>query len=286
VDLSQVSPDYRKSLPVLQSEWQDCQSCELGVYRVAVGGAFVFGEGYTGGIMFIGPGPEKDDEIGGRPYVSRSGNILRHAIKKLGIDRYYITNVVSCRSCAQSYDNEGQPRYRRDWKTGVQQPVIVDQWPTPLQVAACIPRLYEEIYLVDPVLIVALGVTADALTKRKVSIQAESGTLTSINVPGAGKRPTLTEKKQIWARKVRGALIMPHVQNEVVYPMMPLLDPAFVSRKQRDERWKNPVQVFAEGMKKAAGIYDRYMFEVHGDRPSTARELNEDDIHEAMNDDG
>ncbi len=236
--------------------------------------------------MFIGEGPGKDEETWGRPFIGRSGKILRHAISKLAIDRCYITNVVNCRSCAQDYDNEGHPKYRKDYKTGNLEPVINDQAPTPAQAQACLPRLYEEIYLVDPVIIVALGGSAaNALAKRAVRIQAESGTTVTIKVPGAGRRPTLTEKRQIWARRVKGALVMPHIQTEVEYLMMPLIHPAFVARKQRDERWMNPVQVFAEGLRKAASIYDRYMFEVHGDHPS-ARELSENDIHEAMNEDG
>lgn len=277
-------PDYRKSLSVLRSEWEGCTKCNLGEQRFATGGAFVFGEGAPGGIMFIGEGPGVDEEKIGRPFIGRSGRVLRYAIQRLGIDRYYITNVVNCRSCAQAYDNEGQPRY---WKNrdGTLVPVIRDETPTPAQMAACLPRLFEEIYLVDPVLIVALGgAAAEVLAHRSIRIQAESGATVAIKVPGAGRRAVLTEKKKVWIRKVKGTLLMPHTQNEVEYLMLPLIHPAFVMRKKSDERWKNPVQVFAEGMKKAALIYDRYMFEVYGDRPP-ARELSEDDIQHAMSED-
>lgn len=279
----QVSPDFRKQLPVLRAEWESCTKCDLGVQREAAGGNFVFGEGSPGGIMFIGEGPGSDEEAYGRPFVGRSGKILRHAIEKLGIERFYLTNVVTCRSCTQAYDNEGHPRYRKDYKSGVLNPIILDQAPTVAQRLACMPRLYEEIYLVDPVIIVALGASsADTLARRTVRIQAESGTTCTIKVPGAGRRPHLTEKKRLWARRVQGALIMPHNQNDVEYLMMPLIHPAYVARKQCDERWMNPVQMFAEGMKKAAMIYDRYMFEVYNDDPRVTRELNAGDIQEAM----
>jgi uracil-DNA glycosylase len=282
-DTDVIVPDYRKSLPVLRSEWETCTRCDLGERRNTVGGQFVFGEGTPGGIMFIGEGPGVDEEANGRPFVGKSGKILRHAINRLGIDRYYITNVVTCRSCAQAYTPEGQPKYKKNWKTGVMEPRIIDQPPTPAQMHACLPRLYEEIYLVDPKIIVALGVSsAEVLARRPVTIQRESGTTIAISIPGAGRKPTVTDKKKVWARTVRGALIAPHVPNNVEYLMIPLLHPAFVARKQKDERWMNPVQMFAEGMKKIVAVYDRYMFEVYGDQPGAVRELAESDIHEAM----
>jgi len=269
---------------MLRSEWEGCRACDLGVRREAVGGSFVFGEGHTGGIMFVGEGPGIEEEKEGRPFIGRSGRVLRYAIQRLGIDRYYITNAVTCRSCAQAYDNEGQPRY---WKQrdGTLIPVIRDELPTPAQLAACLPRLHEEVYMVDPVLIVALGAgAAQTLSHKAVRIQADSGSTLAVRIPGAGRKAVLTEKKKAWIRKVKGAILMPHAQNEVEYLMLPLIHPAFVMRKKSDERWKNPVQVFAEGMKKAALIYDRYMFEVYGDRPP-ARELSEDDLQDALSED-
>ena len=135
-------PDYHKSLLVLKNDWQDCTACELGQQREAKGGAFVFGEGFTRGIMFIGEGPGKDEEAEGRPFIGKSGKILRHIIARLNIERYYITNIVSCRSCGLAYDTEGNPKYRRDYATKQMVPWIQDQPPTPSQMATCMPRLY------------------------------------------------------------------------------------------------------------------------------------------------
>lgn len=263
-----TSPDIRKSLPVLREEWEGCTACDLGVRREAVNGSFVFGEGILGGIMFIGEGPGSEEEELGRPFADRSGELLRHTIERLGLSNCsYITNVVSCRSCAQAYDNEGQPRYRKNYRTKIMEPVINDQPPTPAQMAACLPRLHEEIYLVDPVLIVTLGgAAAQALLNRAVSIQSEAGSAVTVKVPGAGRVPVLTEKKQQWLRKVRGQLVMPTKQSEVEYLALPLMHPSFVLRNSKDARWKNPVQLFAEGMRTAATLYNRYMYEVYGER--------------------
>lgn len=273
-------PDYQKSLQVLKNDWQDCTECELGQRRDASGGNFVFGEGYPRGIMFIGKGPSREDDRGGRVALSKSGQMLRHVIAKLNIERYYITNIVSCRSCAQKHDTEGNPSYR--YQNGLAVPIILDGPPTPKQAEACSQRLNEEIYLVDPHIIVALGgEAAKALSRKAVTISQDSGTTMTITIPGAGYRPVLTEKRKAWARKVRGQLVTPVAQNEVEYLMMPIIDPGFALRNQSDARWNNPVQMFVEGMKKAAQIYYRYMLDVHGDKP-TIGIITEDDVLEAM----
>ena len=284
--MEDFQPDYNKSLSTLEEEWNSCTKCELGVRRADVSGSFVFGEGTPGGIMFIGEGPGKDEEAMGRPFIGRSGQVLRNLIQKVGITRYYLTNIVACRACGQSYDTEGNPRFWKDRKTGAQVPVINDQAPTPAQMQECLPRLYQEIYSVDPILIVALGGPAsETLTKGSIGVLAESGATRKITIPGASHVPNLTDKRKVWARKVRGELIKPVDQSQVEYLMMPLVHPAYVLRKRKDERQGNPVEIFLDGMKKAADIYDRYMFEVHGDHPGS-RDLTESDFIEAQQNDG
>lgn len=276
-----VRPDYRKSLAALRGEWEHCTKCSLGVYREAVGGKFVFGEGTCGGIMFVGEGPGATEEKEGRPFVGKSGHVLRHALTKLGVDRVYVSNIVACRSCGPSYDREGNAQTHRD-RLGNYVPRIEDKPPTTEQMNACLPRLYEEIYLVDPLIIVALGApAAKMLAQKAVPIVDESGTTMAITIPGAGSRPVLTAKKGLWARKTKGAIVAPYVQNQVHYLMMPLLHPAYVARKSEDRRWRNPVQIFAEGIRKAAHVYERYMLEVFGDTINIG-EVTEDDILESL----
>lgn len=273
--------DHRKSLEKLRAEWETCTACELGQRREAVGGNFVFGVGAKRSIMYIGEGPGREEEANGTPFSGKSGRILRAVLAKLRLP-YYLSNIVACRSCGQSYDSEGNPRYRKDYKTGAMAPAIQDAPPTPAQMAACMPRLYEEIYLVDPVLIVALGAeAAKALSHGALSINAEAGKPREIVIPGAGFHPVLTEKKRLWARKVRGQIVMPSAQNQVRYLMVPMVHPAYIARRHKDERHGNPVQLFLEGMKKIARIYERYMQEVHGQR-YVAGQLEESDVLDAI----
>jgi DNA polymerase len=256
-----VAPDYNKTLPVLQQQWSRCQNCELGQRRVKVGGQFVFGEGTPGGILFIGEGPGKDEEKEGRPFIGKSGQVLRDVLGQLGLtDVSYITNTVCCRSCAQQFSREGQPQTYDDG-----QPRIADQPPTTLQVHACSPRLYEEIYLVDPVLIVTLGGgAAEAMLHRAVTITSECGNAYVVKIPGAATVPQLTEKRQQWLRKVKKQWVMPTAQNYVEYHCVLNLHPAYVLRNLKDERPGNPAERFFETMKLVKKVYLKYLREVFG----------------------
>lgn len=260
-------PDFRSSLQVLKETWEDCTKCSLGVRRKEVKGQFVFGEGAARGIMLIGEGPGIDEEASGKPFVGRSGEILKAVIDKLGLTNLcYITNTVACRSCAEAFNSEGQPILKYERLFGEVRHLVRDEPPTPMQIAACLPRLYEEIYLVDPVLIVTLGAEAAKaiISERSFSILNERGKAREIRIPGAWSLPDLTNKKKVWLRKAKGEYVMPTVQNEVRYLMLPTLHPAYVLRRVEDRSFKNPMDTFLQDMREAAAIYDRYMLETYG----------------------
>lgn len=276
-------PDFRYTLQAVEEAWSGCTNCDLGVRRHKVGGQFVFGEGAPRGILFIGEGPGVSEEENGKPFIGKSGMVLRQVIDKLGLNGCcYITNTVSCRSCSQAYNSEGQAIMRFNRKRGEKEPLIKDEAPTPLQIASCLPKLHEEIYLTDPVLIVALGAEAAKaiISERTFSILGERGKPREISIPGALFNPSLTEKRKAWARKVRGVMVMPTVQNRVRYLLLPTLHPAYVLRRQADQSYKNPLDMFLLDMKLAARIYDRYLFESFGTEPQE-REVTIDDIAEA-----
>ncbi len=275
-------PDFRYSLQVIKEAWENCQNCSLGVRRKQVNGKFVFGEGTGRGIMFIGEGPGANEEDEGRPFVGKSGEVLRQVINKLGISHCsYISNVVACRSCTQAYNGEGQPIMRYNRALKIHEPFIKDEAPSPVQIAACLPRLSEEIYLVDPVLIVTLGGEAakSLISERSFSVLSERGRAREIDIPGAWSLPELTDKKKIWMRKVRQEFVLPVVQNRVRYLLLPTLHPAYVLRRQADQSFKNPLDMFIEDMKMAAKIYDRYLYETYGTAP-LEREVTVDDLVE------
>lgn len=231
------------------------------MYREEVAGHFVFGEGHPGGIMFIGEGPGKVEEEKGRPFMGDTGKFLRDRLKKIGIDRrqYYLTNAVCCRSWSFQYDGSGQVRMSPDGKV----PLRSDCEPLPAQRLACRPRLLQQIYVVDPVLIVTLGVAAsETVLGKSVAITTENGKLHQTSIPGAHLAPSLTSKG-VWMRRDGS---FPVVQGKVTYNVMPLIHPAFAIRNWMSQHPKDPLPSFMTGLRIARDIYFKYMQEVYGER--------------------
>lgn len=254
--------DARKPLDRLKKEWVECTACDLGERRDNEGGRFVFGEGVPRGILFVGEGPGETEESTGRPFVGRSGKILRFAINKYGIeDVSYITNAVACRSCRPQLDGGGQPVFKK--ARGGLLPVFRDEAPNRVQLLACRPRLFEQIYLLDPLLIVALGsVAASALLQENVSIMAERGIARSMEIPGATEIASVTPKGT-WARRspISKQIEWPTEPNAVEYMVLPTLHPAFILRSLADKSPNGAGALFMKDIGVAASIYRRYLIE-------------------------
>lgn len=270
--------DARKPLPVLQDEWSSCLACELGQRRQMVSGAFVAGQGAPGGIMFIGEAPSRLDEELGIPFSIdpdpnklTPGQLFRAALDKLGFTHFYLSNLVTCRACETIIDPETNTPKIRKGKYGRPDEIIYrDSVPKPQEIEACLPRLHEEIYIVDPVLIVTLGATAaEKLLNRNVSITMERGRTEAISIPGATMRAMHTEKRQVWGRKVQGEMRFPTEQNMVRYLVLPTLHPAYVLRKLGDRGANSPLRQFGDDLRLAVKIYEWHMVHVLGRDPAT-----------------
>ena len=121
------------SLQDLEAAIQGCLKCVLGPGRLR----FVFGEGDPAAkLMFIGEGPGRDEDLQGRPFVGKAGELLDKMIGALGYARreVYIANVVKCRPP----DN---------------------RTPAKEEAAACLGYLRRQIELIQPKVIVTLGAT-------------------------------------------------------------------------------------------------------------------------------
>lgn len=120
-------------LPTLDACIHDCLACPLGASRIR----FVFGEGAAQArMMFIGEGPGRDEDLQGRPFVGKAGELLDKMIGAIGFQRseVFIANVVKCRPP----DN---------------------RTPTPQESQRCLPYLKRQIELIRPSVIVTLGAT-------------------------------------------------------------------------------------------------------------------------------
>ena len=268
-------PDARKSLDVLANEWESCTKCDLGVRRHETNGRLVFGGGVAGGLMIVGDGPWIKEEREGRPFTGPDGKFLRRLLEKLKVKDVYMTDAVACRSCAPVFDSLGRPVMSYGDKQRIN-----DEVPNPVQVEACRDRLQEQIYIIDPILIIALGPAAAlALTNKSVSLTKGRGTFVEIEIPGVWSTPVLTEKKKQWIRKVNGQLVAPTVQNQVRYLAMLTTHPSFALRYVKDFRTKNNFTVFWQDIQKAVYTYNRYLYELTGNQQENV-ELDPDEVEQ------
>jgi len=117
---------------------KDCQKCRLSIARTQV----VFGTGNPEAeVMFIGEAPGEDEDKQGQPFVGKAGQLLTKIIEAIKLRRedVYIANVIKCRP----------PRNRT---------------PVEDEVACCFPYLRQQIEIIQPQMICALGrVAAQAL---------------------------------------------------------------------------------------------------------------------------
>jgi uracil-DNA glycosylase family 4 len=97
--LSEIGAEFLTkdvSPPTVEERILSCQDCPLSSTRTKA----VPGEGNTNAdLMFIGEAPGRDEDIQGRPFVGRAGQLLTKIIQAMNYNRedVYITNIVKCR---------------------------------------------------------------------------------------------------------------------------------------------------------------------------------------------
>ncbi|MEP6668754.1 MAG: uracil-DNA glycosylase [Chthoniobacter sp.] len=94
-------------------------------------------------LMFVGEAPGEDEDKQGEPFVGKAGQLLTKIIETMGFPRgdVYIANVLKCRPDMPP----GMPGNRK---------------PKLDEMQTCLPYLREQIDIIQPRLIVALGATA------------------------------------------------------------------------------------------------------------------------------
>jgi len=127
--------DNGSMIAKLRDEVVACRRCPLSETRHRV----IFGEGNPRApIMVIGEGPGKDEDIQGRPFIGKSGQLLDKILLACNFTRekhVFISNIVKCR-----------PPGNRP--------------PTDQEAKVCMPWLYQQIDLVNPHILVLLGATS------------------------------------------------------------------------------------------------------------------------------
>jgi len=138
------------TLEEVRKELGDCKRCKLHRTRRTI----VFGEGNEKAtLMFIGEGPGYDEDVQGKPFVGRAGQLLTKIIESINLSReeVYIANIIKCR-----------PPQNRN--------------PEPDEIQSCNPFLARQISAIQPKIICALGTfSAQTLLKTDVKITALRG---------------------------------------------------------------------------------------------------------------
>ena len=135
----------------LKASVSGCMKCGLHQTRTQT----VFGVGdENADWMLIGEAPGAEEDRLGDPFVGQAGKLLDNMLAAIGLSRQknvYIANVLKCR-----------PPGNRN--------------PTPEEVEQCAPHLLQQIELVKPKLIVAMGrFAAQTLLKTDASISSLRG---------------------------------------------------------------------------------------------------------------
>jgi DNA polymerase len=131
-------------LDKLLAENKNCRKCPLGRARLN----FVFGTGNPdAALMFVGEGPGFDEDHKGEPFVGRAGQLLNKIIAAMGLLRedVYIANITKCHPMIDPSNPD---------KRGNDRP------PTSEEMAGCMPILEEQMNIIKPRVLCALGSTA------------------------------------------------------------------------------------------------------------------------------
>jgi len=148
----------KAKLAKVAAQAKSCRRCPL--YRNAT--QTVFGEGPVGAprLMLVGEQPGDQEDLAGKPFVGPAGKMLDKALAEAGVDRteVYVTNVV------KHFKNEPRGKRRLHKK------------PNRSEVEVCKVWLDQEIALVRPQLVLAMGVTAaSALAGKAVTLSKLRG---------------------------------------------------------------------------------------------------------------
>ncbi len=127
-------PSMPPTLEEVRKELGDCRRCKLHRTRRTL----VFGEGNKKAtLMIIGEGPGYEEDVQGKPFVGRAGQLLTKILQSIHLQReeVYITNIIKCR-----------PPQNRN--------------PEPDEIQTCYPFLLKQIHAIQPQIICALGTFA------------------------------------------------------------------------------------------------------------------------------
>ena len=143
-ELFQTDPSATSKIDMLASVNARVSVCTKCPHLASSRTQTVFGVGNPDAdIMFIGEAPGADEDAQGEPFVGRAGQLLTRIIETMGFGRgdVYIANILKCRPDMPRGSSGNRP-------------------PTPVEMQTCRPYLMEQLDIIQPKVLVALGAVA------------------------------------------------------------------------------------------------------------------------------
>jgi DNA polymerase len=143
-DVPSGSPDITRKAELLAAVGERVCGCTKCAHLACSRTQTVFGVGNPNAdLMFIGEAPGADEDQQGEPFVGRAGQLLTRILKAMNFARedVYIANILKCRPDMPAGSFGNRP-------------------PTPNEMQTCRPYLVEQIDIIQPSVLVALGAVA------------------------------------------------------------------------------------------------------------------------------
>lgn len=157
LELAEPEAPPAGTLAALKHEASRCTRCELHCKATQT----VFGEGPEHArVMMVGEQPGDQEDLAGRPFIGPAGKVFDQVTGEVGLDRsaLYVTNAVK----HFKYEPRGKRR--------------IHQKPNMGEIQQCRWWLKQEVDLIQPKLVVAMGATAYfALTDQKDRLEDVRG---------------------------------------------------------------------------------------------------------------
>jgi uracil-DNA glycosylase family 4 len=143
-ELFQTDPRATSKIDMLASVKARVSVCTKCPHLASSRTQTVFGVGNPDAdIMFVGEAPGADEDAQGEPFVGRAGQLLTRIIETMGFARgdVFIANILKCRPDMPRGSSGNRP-------------------PTPVEMQTCRPYLMEQLDIIQPKVLVALGAVA------------------------------------------------------------------------------------------------------------------------------
>ncbi len=244
VPLIEVQGTKRERLQALYNNWYGCKRCQLSLARdVGSRDEIVFGEGNpeTADVIVVGEAPGEEEERHSIPFVGPSGLLLNQIVASVSDDpvvrqMYFDYSKVSRvgkkgEELTQLFNERMvEWRYSRFFLTNaVACRPPENRTPNFEEIKMCWERLWNIIYIVDPLLIIACGNSAISAVMRKVQAKVTQ------------------MRGNIYDVEFKGRI------GDLTYPVIPTFHPSYLLRKAdwrvKGGDWEKTIEDWRKAMR-------------------------------------